>query len=79
MRRYIGEEEDKERAGAYEVADLICEALDKLPKNEQDVRIEKISGIEVIDRRSSPKHVSTPSTNRRSRRGAAPQHKRAHR
>jgi hypothetical protein len=65
----------KERAGAYEVADLICEALDKLPKNEQDVRIEKISGIEVIDRRSSPKHVST----RRSRRGAAPQHKRAHR
>jgi hypothetical protein len=69
----------KERVGAYEVADLICEALAKLPKNERDARIEKISGIEVSDRRSSPKRVSTPSKSRRSRRGEAPQHKRAHR
>jgi hypothetical protein len=32
----------KERAGAYQVADLICGALDKLPKNEQEARIKKI-------------------------------------
>ena len=69
----------KERAGAYQVADLLSEALDKLPKNEQDARLKKIRAVEVIDRRSSPKRVSTPSKNRRSRPGEAPQHKRAHR
>jgi hypothetical protein len=42
----------KERAGAYQVADLICEALDKLPKNEQEAKIKKIRAIDVIDRRS---------------------------
>ena len=42
----------KERADAYQVADLICEALDKLPKNEQEARIKKIREIDVIDRRS---------------------------
>jgi len=45
----------KERTGAYQVADLICEALDKLPKNEQNVRIKKILDIEIIDRRSIAK------------------------
>jgi hypothetical protein len=50
----------KERAGAYKVADLICDALEKLPKNEQDVRIKKIRDIKVIDRRSSPKRASYP-------------------
>jgi hypothetical protein len=47
----------KERVGAYQVADLICEALHKLPKNEQDARIKKIRNIVVTDRRGSPKHV----------------------
>jgi hypothetical protein len=69
----------KERAGAYQVADLLCEALDKLPKNEQEARIKKIQAIEVTDRRNSPKRVSIPAKNRRPRRGEAPQHKRAHR
>jgi hypothetical protein len=48
------------RAGAYQVADLICDGLDKLPKNEQDVRIKKIRDIKVIDCRSSPKRASYP-------------------
>lgn len=52
---------DKERAGAYRVADLICEALDKLPKNEQNVRIKKLLDIEIIDRRSSAKLDSYPN------------------
>jgi hypothetical protein len=51
----------KERAGAYQVADLICEALDKLPKNEQNVRIKKTLDIEIIDRRSSAKLGSYPN------------------
>jgi hypothetical protein len=51
----------KERAGAYQVAELICKALDKLPKNEQDVRIKKILDIEIIDRRSGPKRASYPN------------------
>jgi hypothetical protein len=48
------------RAGAYKVADLICDALEKLPKNEQDVRIKRIRDIKVIDRRSSPTRASYP-------------------
>ena len=33
----------KERAGAYEVAKLLCDALDKFPANEQDAIIKKYS------------------------------------
>ena len=35
----------KGRAGAYQVAELIREALDKLPKNEREVRIKKMLEI----------------------------------
>ena len=49
-----------ERAGAYEVAKLLCDALDKFPKNEQDARIKKILDIEIVNRRSSAKARSLP-------------------
>ena len=51
----------KQRAGAYQVADLICEALDKLPKNEQDARIRKTRDIEVTYRRSGPRSAFYPN------------------
>jgi hypothetical protein len=69
----------KERDGAYRIAELVCDALEKLPKKEQKARLKAIQAIKTVDRRSSPKRVSTqPNVHGRSR-NEAPQRKRAHR
>jgi hypothetical protein len=69
----------KDREGAYRIAGLICDALEKLPKKEQTARLKAIRGIKIVDRRSSPKRVSTPPSLPKPSRNAAPPRKRAHR
>jgi Mg2+/Co2+ transporter CorB len=69
----------KKREDAYRIAGLICDELEKLPEKEQKARLKAIQNIKIVDRRSSPKRVSTqPSLHGRSR-NVVPQRKRAHR
>lgn len=68
-----------ERENAYKVADLILESLDKLPRDEQEARINKIRKIKIRDRRSNSKRVSTQPKSHRSHPTEAPQRKRARR
>lgn len=70
---------EKERENAYKIADLILVSMEKLPKDDQETRINKIRKIKITDRRSNPKRVSTQPKIRRSQPTEAPQHKRARR
>ena len=69
----------KDRAEAFEISGLLCDALEKLPAHEQQARLAAIQRIRIVDRRSSPKHVSTRASSQRRSQGAALPRKRARR
>jgi hypothetical protein len=48
----------KDRDEAFEIAGLLCDALEKLPVREQQARLAAIERIKIVDRRSSPKRAS---------------------
>ena len=69
----------KDRAEAFEIAGLLCDALEKLPAREQQARLAAIQRITIVDRRSSPKRVSTRASSQKRLQGATLPRKRARR
>jgi hypothetical protein len=39
--------------GSHRIAEMICDALEKLPLEEQEARVKAISNIKITDRRIS--------------------------
>jgi hypothetical protein len=62
----------KPQDGSYRIADMICDALEKLPVEEQGARIKAISKIKITDRRNISKQESTPSSRAQSRQHGEP-------
>jgi hypothetical protein len=68
----------KKRVTARDVAEIMYEALRKLPEDERQARVRAIEAIK-IGRRSNPKPASTRVNSRKhSRRAALPQKRAAH-